>query len=198
MPEARDHFECRYYTVRLGGWRLGKRTFGGGRYTVGPISVNDCMALFKVIKETNATMEAHADAVKTLMQRAPWVTLKPLLPLMVRERIKPEHIKRVDALQTVAVLDAFHAANDFDYIVQKFLPSKERGGTKISLNALIHSIVTRCSAYTHAGLRRMPMQGVLAMGDCEQELQRAQEPEKSAEWTSDDTALFEGAGMTVH
>jgi len=203
MPEVRDHYERQYYAIKLGGWRLGKRTLGGGTYTVGPISVTDCMALFRVVKDTDAKLAERPEESKLLMERMPWVALKPMLPLIVKERIKPRHMKAAGAAQVIAALNAFYKANDFEYITKAFTRDEtNRSAKRMSLDMLIHYLQTQCRVYTHAQIRKLPIQEVLAIIDDDAALRKLQEPEKEEEktlLTPDDYALFRDAGIsTVH
>ena len=201
MPEVRDHYERRFYSILIGGRKLGGCLIGAGRYTVGPISVTNCIAFFKIVRKLNEKIGAEPDQYKHILKKMPWATFKPLLPLMVREPIKRRHLKRVTAAQMFAALDAFYAANDFDFILGSFKSkSGESSAKRVSLDDAIHYLATRCGAYTHAQIRKLPMQEFLAINDSEKRLQEQQdEPEIRQPLTSEDYALFQSAGIaTVH
>ena len=158
------------WTVRIGGRvvRLGPLHFriGGGRYTVGPLSVRRVFGLIRALVESRVSLPDLAEdadmaaVVGTLSQEF----VRALLPLLVYEPIEPRHWRRATPAQIVTVVAKALEVNDVEYILSALKPSDEEGAG--SVLDLAHAIVTASAgAYTHHQALDLPMQEALAILD---------------------------------
>ncbi len=157
------HFIRRAYSVRIGGWRLGRLRLGGGRYTVRPFTVADVFSIqsalmrLKVPDGMTPTDAAKAD---------PFGILRPFVRFAVAEPIKARHLAQITPKQFEEVTAAVKAANDVEYILKVLVPTEETADTRSDPTTFILAVVAALhGSRNEVEVAEMPFQKALAILD---------------------------------
>ena len=191
---AYRHFLRLRRIVRLGGWKLKRLRFGGGEYTVGPLSVLAALQLLSTIPSVLDFAPNGEKAIEKLIAALPPGAIIALLPLIVQQPIKVRHLKRTSSEQALDAFIAMAEVNDWSYIFEALEP---KGGDKgVGIEVLLHSIVRQCPAYSHRDLLLLPMQEVLAISDAAKALDQV--PGETGPLDDGDRELLTRAGFRVN
>jgi hypothetical protein len=157
------HFVRHEFTVRVGGWKLGRLRFGGGRYTVRPFSVRDVFAIQSSLGRLK--LPPGMDAIQAA-SLDPFGILRPFVRFAVEERVDPRHLARMTEAQFNVVVAAVREANDVDYLVKSLIPTEETAERKTDpLSFILAVIAAEHGARNETEVANMPMQLALAILD---------------------------------
>jgi len=170
--------------VYIGGFRLGRRWYGGRWYGVGPLSVfrfNDLMDGLRMA--TGAVREVFPGdfSSEELLIVAPFTLLKPLASLMVQGGvIRPKDFHRMTEQQFAALWQAIQKTNDMAYIQEALSDSSGDGDREV--DELVHVLVKECEgAYSHRQILEFPMQEFLRMLQCAESLAKRRAVDEKGE-----------------
>jgi hypothetical protein len=147
--------------VRLGGFRLWRFHFGGGVYTVGPMSTLRFVQYLEAAGKLGAVL-GETMVAGELPTRATLDTLRVLLPLMISEYVVPSHLEHASARQVVIALTAWQEVNDLPYMLKSLQKSGDSKGQGFD------RFVVNLARTLHLDVRQIlekPYQEVLAIVD---------------------------------
>lgn len=193
---ALHHFLRNARSVRLGGWGVGRFRLGGGVYTVGPLSV----LRFSQFVQACAGLVDNPSDLSGLLTSAPAAVLRPLVPILVQEPIKPRHLEHARLMQIVAVFTAFAEVNDTDYCLKAMTPTEGGSGKGTGLEVIAVALAERLHVGDPYTILRWPFQTVLATIDALKELD-AEKPDgdkpRGADFTDPFNQQLRGLGIGV-
>ncbi len=157
------HFVQRKFSVRIGGWRLGRLRIGGGRYVVRPFTVGDVFA----IQEALARLKVPAGMTTVeAAQVNPFGVLRPFVRFAVDGTIKRRHLARLDREQFQVIINAVKAANDVPYLMKLLVPTEETVDEKADAVTFIVAVVAALhGARNEQEVIAMPFQRAVAILD---------------------------------
>ena len=191
---AYKHFLRLRRIVHIGGWKLGPLRFGGGEYTVGPLSVLAVLQLLSTLPSVLNFAPNSETEIEKLVAALPPAVVVALLPLFVQQPVKQRHLRRTTSQQALEVFLVMAEVNDWPYIFKALQPSAGEKG--VGIEVLLHSIVKQCPADTHRDLLLLPMQEVLAISDAARDLEGT--PEEASPLDGEDRDLLTRAGFRVN
>jgi hypothetical protein len=153
---------CR--AVRLGGFRLWRFHFGGGIYTVGPMSTLRFVQYLEASGKLAPIVKASAPE-----GRAPLLPMaemfRALVPLMVNEPMVRRHLEEATVAQIMAVLNAWQEVNDIDYMLRSVKPSADAKGQGFDRFTVNLAMAMHVPIHEVHKILDMPYQEVLAIVD---------------------------------
>ena len=163
---AYRHFLRETFVVRVGGVRIGPLRLGGHRYMVGPLSVLRAFQLWAALEGHMRTAPKIEDAVQA-MAELPLDDIRPYLHLLILEKVRARDLRRLTQGQVMSVVIALFRANDIEYMVKAFEPSKEPQGTADGGDFLHAVVCASHGAYTHDEVKHLPFTQALGILECE-------------------------------
>jgi hypothetical protein len=157
------HFVRRAFTVRIGGWHLGRLRIGGGHYTVRPFSVRDAFSIQSAL--ARLTLPEGMSPIDAAMLD-PFGILRPFIRFAVEEPMKARHLAQINEPQFNEVIAAVKAANDVEYIMKVLVPSEETVEQRSDPVAFILAVVAALhGSRNEVEVADMPFQKALAILD---------------------------------
>ncbi len=155
------HFIRREFTVRIGGWKLGRLRFGGGRYTVRPFTVRDAFSIQSALGRLQLPEWMSPFDAAAL---DPFGILRPFVRFAVAETIKARHLAAITEPQFNEVIAAVKAANDVEYLMKTLVPTEETIEKRSDPLEFILAVVAALhGSRNEVEVADMPMQTALAI-----------------------------------
>jgi hypothetical protein len=153
---------CR--AVRLGGFHFWRFHFGGGIYTVGPMSTLRFVQYLEAAGKLGAIIKTNTpEGMAPLLPMAH--LFRALVPLTISGPVKRRHLDRATVAQIMAVFDAWQEVNDIDYMLKSLKPSagaKAQGFDRFMVNLAMAMHVPIHEVHK---ILDMPYQEVIAIVD---------------------------------
>jgi hypothetical protein len=153
---------CR--AVRLGGFHFWRFHFGGGVYTVVPMSTLRFVQYLEASGKLAPIVKAG-----TPEGGAPFLPMaemfRALVPLMVNEPLVRRHLEEATVAEIVAVLDAWQEVNDIDYMLRSVKPSADAKGQGFDRFTVNLAMAMHVPIHEVHKILEMPYQEVLAIVD---------------------------------
>jgi len=160
---AFNHFLRNSRQVRLGGWRIFGRQFGGGWYTVGPLSV----LRFLLFVEASGQLSASPAELTNLANIVALRNLMPLVPLLVLEPVEGRHLRRLTMVQLTALFVAVGQTNDLEYCMNAIKPGEKSAddSDRVGFEVIAVTLAERLHVGDPYSVLSWPMQEVLGICD---------------------------------
>jgi len=186
---AFNHFLRNSRQVRLGGWRIFGRQFGGGWYTLEPLTV---IRFVNLVEAVNESARPVKDKPGYLFASLPADVLRVLTKIFITEPIKPRHARRMSDRQVIATFDTATEVTDLQYCLRGLQPSPADGAgasERVGIEAVAVAIAQRFSIDDPYKVLRWPMQQLLAVCDLLKEQDQEPEPKPDRPHQVDDLAV---------
>lgn len=190
-----EHIVRQRFRVRIGGWKLGSRSVGGGVYEIGPLSV---LRVFQIVAALGSLdLPLDDEDIVRAVEAVPLEIFRAYLPLLFEgEVIKKRHARRVTREQCNTVIEAVKRANDISYILEAFKGKPSQTGDTL---VFVHAVVAVSQgAYKHEEVKFLPMQEALAILDADTAMHHPEGIPASEEEKAEVTSLFHKLGFVVN